>query len=152
MVSLRGWDIFELAWDKSTFVKGAWGAKGNCAETVTVNGKCYKPEEVNYLLWGLANRLCKREGVTIMHPMNASGEIGWNYHYELEEALDLVRGYRLLFKAGTGIPGRVAWTRAGWWGGLEAPSVSLPCMPCPFSYDNTLWAYIGSGYDIQTTE
>jgi len=51
-----GWDIHEFHEPRTFNPDGCGTCK--CKETVTVNGKCYISHEVNYYLWGLANRLC----------------------------------------------------------------------------------------------
>jgi RHS repeat-associated protein len=51
-----GWEIVELHEPENWMTSGC-GTKG-CFDTVEINGKCYITHEVNYYLWGLANRLC----------------------------------------------------------------------------------------------
>lgn len=70
-----GWDIKELAWEKWRFKNDQHScATGtNCADTASVEGKCYKTHGVNYVLWGLLARYCRTS---------------------LPNAIDAVRAYR----------------------------------------------------------
>lgn len=62
LVSAGGWDIYELhkhgqVGGDATLNRPGCGT-GCCAGTVQVHGSCYLAAEVNYMLWGAANRLC----------------------------------------------------------------------------------------------
>jgi hypothetical protein len=45
----------------ASWISPAKQGTGNHAYTVAYNGKCYDAQAVNYMLWGLAFRLCHRE-------------------------------------------------------------------------------------------
>jgi len=70
--ALNSWDIFEFANSKgesNVFTNG--NASGYCPETVTVSGRGYFQDEVNYFLWGLANRLAYEDGLgDFSHSLN----------------------------------------------------------------------------------
>jgi len=56
----RGWDwvgVHDIETHQSDNC-GCGGYPLRCKGTIEINGKCYNAHEVNYYLWGLANRLC----------------------------------------------------------------------------------------------
>jgi len=67
----RTWDIYPLYqigcgndWH------GWYTGVGSCSRTVTFKGRCYYAGSVNYVMWGLANRMCK-EAAELYH---------WSWH------------------------------------------------------------------------
>ena len=82
---------------------------GHVAETVTVRGRAYYAHEVNYLLWGMINRLAFDSNIDIF-------TTGVN---PMTEQVLVYR--RILYpgESGTGHEfGRMSWARAGWvWAG-----------------------------------
>jgi RHS repeat-associated protein len=64
MIGADGWDISELHLaglpeGHSPFEGKGYGSR-KCAGTVTINGRCYRANEVNYILWGRAFLKCNR--------------------------------------------------------------------------------------------
>ena len=127
------WDIRELAHRKRFFVSKTCGTAqcGLCTMqegrhtavlgTVTVGDKCYEPGEVNYLLWGLINKECYsvRGRPTIVIPVVPPfPPVVIPGRHTLLHASSLVIGYRIRERGGTNIPGRLAWTRAGYNGSM----------------------------------
>jgi len=131
-----GWDTTELAFPHGAFSDGSCGT---CPKTVTVNGKCYKSEEVNYYLWGLGNRLCFDAGY-------GDGE-----RHSLAWTLRKVTFYRTVRYGGEGLDGRIAWTSLGWVGVLSAPPATVQrlhgwkCGTCNRKYKGRLSAHFGVG-------
>ena len=62
MVSLNGWDIAQFFTADLGHFQGKGCGTGSCRLTVMVGGSCYYTADVNYYLWGLANRLCHEAG------------------------------------------------------------------------------------------
>lgn len=141
------------------FLIGDCGKKRKCEGTVTYNGKCYWAAELNYMLWGMANRLCY-DFVTDVGSSNRCSLVDGtpiNSDYSLATALALVGAWRSfkygprmtefiedpwLRGAGLGISGRTAWTRAGWYSddGLAIDSnISDRCAPCNAKYRQDLY-------------
>lgn len=159
MYSLYGWDTYQLAFEEERFSNRACGTE-DCKETVQVNGLCYKAEEVNYYLWGLANQLCYKAGFgTETYTTQIFTPEGFESHtffglYTLERSVWFVTTYRNLrldFVIDPGArDGRVAWTEAGYAGILNAPKATvkalhgLNCTPCSQSFKGFINAYIGS--------
>ncbi|MDH4238973.1 MAG: hypothetical protein OEW48_05390, partial [Phycisphaerae bacterium] len=58
--STRGsaWEIFQLRGRSWIDKIPCCATKPQCRGTVEVSGKCYHASEVNYLLWGVMNKLC----------------------------------------------------------------------------------------------
>jgi hypothetical protein len=171
MVTEGGWDINQLTFENPNrfLAKGACGGPGPCSRTVTVNGECHLAENVNYVLWGKMNRLChdwvKATG-TVARPGSGArnsilvnvAEDGQNsnliaviHRYDLETALGWVTKYRKIFHGGTGIPGREAWTKAGWNGDYKLASGEqvANCKPCPLKYTGVLT--LRAGVDARGT-
>ncbi|MGE0481699.1 MAG: RHS repeat-associated core domain-containing protein [Phycisphaerae bacterium] len=117
MVSMAGWDIHYLA--KAADLDAPWtgfeqcgcGTR-SCVGTVQVRGACYYAAEVNYALWGRANRLCHDSLIvwlrtrTEVHPqgwrdagvpVNLDADVASADAFSLEWAEDQVRGYRFWY-------------------------------------------------------
>jgi hypothetical protein len=102
MKFINAWDIYGFARDKNIF--NASGTTNICKETVTINGKVYLTEEVNYFLWGLVSSLANNDGLSNCRTLD-------------ETVTTAVLYRRIIYpqKTGTGhIEGRVAWIKAGW--------------------------------------
>jgi RHS repeat-associated protein len=164
----RAWDTYELAHEKGNFVRPGCG-RGHCEFTVTVNKNCYKPEHVNYYLWGLINKLCFGAGYARTVTGNYSlrrcygapgGPVAcrdeWYFRwgeFTLESALDLVTSYRgwLYFEKADDpeVIGRKEWTEAGYAGRLSAPAATvqelfgLNCLACRKQHSGRISAYFG---------
>jgi len=120
-----GWDSWDIK-DFAGWGRPEWqvpGGRGvvfdgtNYIKTVTVAGKVYRPEEVNYYLYGV-----------------------WLRSLGVSELLGetKVAGHRSVNAGGTGVPGRIAWFRAGYSGDLsEAETAAIqgatPAFPGGFS-------------------
>ena len=120
--------------------------------TVQVMGDCYRPADVNYWLWGYANRLCWDAGFGTPHNPPYLGD------HTLAQAHKLAILYRswgmrwALPWDRWGLIGRLAWTTAGYRGLFSAPAAQinkfwfkdgLYCYPCDKSYTGTMRATIG---------
>ncbi len=90
------------AWLRNAFPKCGSG-NSTCSCTVSVGGQCFHPYTVNYVLFGVMNRLCLRD------PRDMAALIaGWKLYYGLKDTV-----------------GAVEWAMAGYWG--------LPNVPTPSS-------------------
>jgi len=157
----EAWDILELYKPNDTFTSGQCGA-GECKGTVQVNGGCFLAGEVNYYLWGLANRLCSEH----FYGNNPSPAVAAVNRWGYDQAVYTVAYYRSVKTFGgffgNGISGQVAWTKAGYKGGFPSSNMTvdklhgLHCGKCtkgtaglPYSdgiYKGTLTGYFGSEY------
>jgi hypothetical protein len=135
MKFINAWDIYEFAHEKNIF-----DASGTdiCKETVTIDGKVYLAEEVNYFLWGLVSSLANSDGLSNSRT--------------LDETVTKAVLYRRMYvqKAGTGhIEGRVAWIKAGWDAGktgrIDYPTeVALPnAIPNQSIYSDNITIKLG---------
>jgi hypothetical protein len=126
------WDITQLA---AKAVSGRneqplpnWRVLSNGMRTVTVDGAVYPQQEVNYYIYGVWVRVTGRS---------------------LTAAENRIVAYRIAFsrmyKDGLGIQGRVAWTRAGYYGDLTLAkrSAILGATPSNEKYTGDLSAHIG---------
>jgi len=99
----NGWDIVEFKENKGKFA----GSKddGFCPDTVTVSGNVYYAEEVNYILWGMINRLAYDDNIRVSDTCRIS-------------TLGIVTSYRTVFYPSRWARGsntaRMAWSCAGW--------------------------------------
>jgi Fibronectin type III domain/Dockerin type I domain len=96
------WDIYQLAAQglqtpHNTGVLpdqvGHISTNNQSARTVSVTGGVFSQEEVNYWLYGVIWNM-----------------LGFNQH----DAINIIIKYRIKYKGGTGIPGRIAWFSAGY--------------------------------------
>jgi len=57
---VTAWDIQDLRPDLGypSVLSGSLPTAGACRMTLAVDGKCYRNEEVNYIMWGAMTRLC----------------------------------------------------------------------------------------------
>ena len=129
---LIAWDISELTFDW----KRSWtvGVGGDVAEeTLTYKGGVYPVAEVNYLIWGLVNRLAYEDGIqtnrtdlasTIAKTLAYRSVFGgmlitnqWYEHYRFDDDAPP------LFET---ISGKAAWTAYGYeWAVNDAPRVPI---------------------------
>jgi len=154
MDPVRGWDIDETLFENkyTAFTRGNCGT-GNCNGTVTVNGGCYRADDVNYFLWGRINKLCREQGITdpggkailgAMHGQTTSG-----YYFTEREATEATATYRRIKGLTEGgdfrVSERVAWTTSGYKFILGAPTSTreLGCKICPLSYRGKLTWQLG---------
>jgi hypothetical protein len=110
--AMHGWDIKQLAWDKSSF-KGTTNASRVIDQTVTVNNKVYFAEEVNYYLIGLVYGLANKSRLTNSLGLRSS----------FDDIEFTIRGYRSIYineYFSGSVGGRVAWARRGYLEILEA--------------------------------
>ncbi|MCX5791530.1 MAG: hypothetical protein NTY45_04820 [Elusimicrobia bacterium] len=58
--AIDAWDIEDLRSDLgySSSISKELKKNGACQHTVAVDGKCFRAEEVNYVMWGAMTRLC----------------------------------------------------------------------------------------------
>jgi len=155
MISSDGWNIAEFHFagrsgGYAPFQRGGCGT-GTCAGTIVVHGRCYRANEVNYILWGKAHQLCYRAferwrkifiwgpllgrvrtlcGKTVLEAPNPFG---------LSDALSTVVAWRLTGgaltrgtanRSGAGsISCRLEWTRVGW-GAKNVPKSSCQAVGC----------------------
>jgi hypothetical protein len=133
----KGWDIDQLHHtailadnyeDASNGCGLTCQPKGLCRETVTVNGKCYLAEHVNYFLWGFVHRFFADREMAVVEKI---GQI----HIPTADELNDVAGLPELWgdvTADTGGKGRGAWAKAGYRRELNAPEAVVGvCLPCP---------------------
>ncbi|MDR2439738.1 MAG: hypothetical protein LBE12_10275 [Planctomycetaceae bacterium] len=139
---MHAWDINELAWEKGKFTND--NSSEYCKNTVTIGGKVYFPEEVNYFLLGVAYR-------------NAYETISKD-KYAKEKLWNIVMPYRWMYapyETGTGsAKARLAWAEAGWDAGWDkgTPIIypdqwSLPkCEANATIYPGTLDVHFGNNF------
>jgi RHS repeat-associated protein len=167
-------DEFVLDEYVNVFQEGPCGS-GDCQGSVTFIGECYWAAEANYLLWGFARRMCR----DFYRDVGAKIKIGGMYdalHYydvngqyggptiTLANTLELVWLYRKLKyghrditdpspryrSSGSGIPGRLSWTEAGWHREVSyavSANISARCSPCKTQYRGVLRGYFGRDND-----
>jgi len=84
---------------------------------VTVGGRCYDTFDVNYVLWGRMNTLCKLAGIEPKWP-----------HGTL-----IVPAWKLVTYGGSRTAQALHWTLVGELGVVFPPSITTtrPCTPCP---------------------
>ncbi len=159
----EAWDITEtLNNGGGNFTSGSCGA-GACEGTVQVNGLCYLAGEVNYYMWGLANRLCSDYFYGKTPSPAAAAANPW----DLAWAVYYTAYYRSLKTGGgwfgDGIRGQVQWTKAGYTGQFPGADYTVDklhgmnCGKCTEEkagpgqdgkYHGTLTGYFGSQYLI----
>jgi RHS repeat-associated protein len=160
--SLNGWDIGLLAFHKDKLNQNGCG-EGACANKVTVKGRCYRPEEVNYFFWGVISKatyeMAARKGYHPPHYRPGTPGVPGVYRpgqpaHRPEWLIEFYRRwgwYRFWAdrygKDGqdnpdwsSGTRARVLWYRAGWLNNLDlpAPTAIKACDPCNQSYIATL--------------
>jgi hypothetical protein len=169
---LRGWDIFDLAFEKDKF-----GGSGDLADTVTVDDHVYRTEQVNYWLWGIIARMDEITRARLQERdiqlrgwvVNASNAPRDGRHYMvmgdgtrrsedpyespsvIDDYVDTVMEYRFVFWfwqipfAAGNIGARMDWTRAGYTGDFsDAVGTAIPgAKPNPTKWGKGLWAYVG---------
>lgn len=100
--AVGGWDIVDLRPDlynfESRLLRG-----GECDMTVEVEGKCFRHEEVNYLMWGLMTQLCGKSLAWSEFKIRAY----LRYHY-------LHHPHDTPFSGEA--DNKIAWTEAGYYG------------------------------------
>ena len=143
--SFAGWDITLLTYE---YMKRFQCGDPWCENTVEVHGKCNWAADVNYFLWGLANRLCHDE----FNPQSQSSR--WLEITALLKAA--VWGRAFAWPVGTGtVRGRKDWTKAGYFRRLKVTTDrpgSTKCRKCGVPYPGTVTGHFGSGgtaFDIQ---
>lgn len=101
--------------------------------TVTVQGKVYPAEEVNYFVYGVWARIVSQSGV-------------WGESLVREPfAKEIIAYYRIKLWHGQGIPGRQAWFAAGYHGDLNIASpTAIPEVLPGQIYDKPVDYYLGS--------
>ncbi|MBU0638536.1 MAG: RHS repeat-associated core domain-containing protein, partial [Planctomycetes bacterium] len=167
--TITGWDIDALAdlgskkdWRKSPLV-GALApgcGTGTCLGTVQYSGRCYRANEMNYILWGRLNKLCnERKSEWLKLAFNIYGV---NMYQDCSSRLvpgfihtwtwtaGVVSGYRAAFNAGLlqyieaapigqgSTACRVSWARVGYSGGevadeCEVHGCGTKCCAEPYS-------------------
>lgn len=145
MVGPDGWDISEFHFAGLTdgyapFQKDGCGT-GGCAGTIAVGGQCYRANEVNYILWGKAHKLChqafyKWKKTRRVVRMVGNPQITYVTctpcgactaslaPFDLSNALGIATAWRLTggarTRGGANVSGagsiscRLQWTRVGW--------------------------------------
>jgi RHS repeat-associated protein len=139
------WDISHLSYpdSPSQFESARCRGEFYCRDTVQVFGKCHFRQHVNYVLWGLANRLCFDAGFGEEYRWGAvEGVIAEGGDYTLDHAKGLVCCYMSL-RAFIGVSGRLLWTEAGYNNVLPNESTVEDCKRCPDRYQKSLHAYLG---------
>lgn len=98
---IDSWDICELAWGKSRFnnSESCGDCPKNGVHTVTVDGSCYAPEDVNYALLGVIAASCGKDAAWIS-----------NFNHTLLRPRSLTTG---LFGR-TGYWGKYCWLLTGY--------------------------------------
>jgi hypothetical protein len=110
---IRSWDIDDFFKHKKGQFAGPKSA-GYCPNTVTISGKVYYAEDVNYFLWGLINRLAYDDGYRIIDTSRFTSTY----------MVYLYRTTLFPHTIGSGANmGRLAWSVAGWDAGKDAPIV-----------------------------
>ncbi|MDD5210613.1 MAG: hypothetical protein PHV36_14585 [Elusimicrobiales bacterium] len=113
--ALGGWDIMDLRADLYE-ISGGLRRWGKCKMTVEVDGKCYRHEEVNYVMWGLMTQLCGKSLVWSEFKTRA-----------------YLRYYYLKYRSDSPFPGeadnKIAWTEAGYYGWPKRSGAPPPTRP-----------------------
>jgi hypothetical protein len=132
MASLLGWDSWDIRiladWGRDYNLPNAPGAISDGVSefsTVTVDGAVFRPEEVNYYLYGVWLRI--------------SG-------HTLQWGERKVIGHRVWNEKGTGIPGRIRWMYAGYLSDFsQASTVAIGgATPGKAAYDRPIYFHIGN--------
>ena len=97
---LYSWDIIELFGDR----KFQLSPIGTVQGTVTVRGKVFYADEVNYYWFGVLTKLQD----------SLSSQYGRSNGNSIETATSTIERYRRVFWGGTNYEGRVAWFMAGY--------------------------------------
>ena len=142
----EGWDITEtLTGKRHVFSKSKCG-KGDCVGTVTVNGRCFRADDVNYALWGKIHRLCNTDGFLMRESVF--------YTFTEAEAVEKVAFYRAFKGVLEGLDFRIAqrtaWTRSGYRGiiGAARGVSEAGCRACSTKYEGDLsWHLARPGTD-----
>jgi hypothetical protein len=96
---------------------------------------------VNYLLWGLARKLC---GETLSSSKISVGVYRVAYTYALDYIKVFAFGITPYPFEAFGLGGRLAWTEAGFNGQLVAPGAEVEgCDPCVSKYEGSFSWHLG---------
>jgi len=133
---MEGWDILLFAPDYRTGLRSTLipelenppvgrmpvgcGVPDKCHYTVAINRRCYAGYAVNYVMWGMLNRLCGKS---------------------LAQANAVIAVWKFGAYADYPTPETLAWASAGWWNGpsidtdkswlVGQPSEHEACTSCP---------------------
>lgn len=114
--ALGGWDIVDLRPDLYKLKDTRLVRGGECHMTVEVDGKCYRHEEVNYVMWGLMTQLCGKS-------------LAWSGF----KTRAYLHYFYLSFPNARSFPGeadnKVAWTEAGYYGWPKRSGAPPPMRP-----------------------
>lgn len=137
--TIKGFDIEDLRPNLGyrSVIADAIYNPGDCMLTAAVDGKCYRTEEINYVMWGLMTRLCDKSPAWA----NIKARAYLLYYYTLSTKRP---------KWDRSYPGetanKIAWTDAGYNGWptspvrkIEAPAPTRSeCRPSRFApYDGS---------------
>jgi RHS repeat-associated protein len=127
-----GWDIHDLTFsEKSSWTMGLSGSV--VEETLTFRGHVYPVAEVNYVLWGLLNRLAYNDGVSV-YGYTATYSYAYAYRGILGGVVTMQQWGNYFLTSdisGNTVPrfetatGKLAWVYYGWQWAVD-PSVSAP--------------------------
>ena len=133
---LYAWDIQKLMNPQNENELQA-GTDHDLHRTVTVAGRVFWSDEVNYYLWGLITRLKDEK--------NKSGSTLQASEESVNVATLKVGAYRTAFWGGTNISGRQAWVRAGYYDDFSKANGAAIAGAIPNSAPFTmgLWARLG---------
>ena len=147
--SFSNWDIDALALAGKPG-RSDFGATGDCAGTVTVNGHCYWAAEVNYFLYGLLAGICDSEN--ILPYMSYESKFLTAAYRGVVYGLGNLRWFSLDLTPpnrswGAGITGRLDWIRLGLTINSQSPdqppAYIQGCTPCKEKDTTNLLARIG---------
>ncbi len=121
---VTAWDIQDLRPDLGypSVLSGSLPLAGKCRMTLAVDGKCYRNEEVNYIMWGAMTRLCGKS--LVWSKLKIRAYLMYYYKY-------------LAHKGDSAFPGeadnKIDWSEAGyheWPHKYKTPPESRPeCAP-----------------------
>lgn len=125
--AIDGWDIEDIRPDLGypSVIKADIVKTGGCAKTLAVDGKCYRNEEINYVMWGEMARLCGKS----LRWSNFKIRAYITYYYTLypprrqEENDSYYSGE---------ISNKIAWSESGFygWPNAASPAATRPdCVP-----------------------
>ncbi len=133
---LAGWDIGWLnggALSPYTILgEGVTCSAGDCARTVSVDGKCFHDWAVNYILFGEITRLCYGSGVL---PLDAAALLAAHgFVFLFNTVMSWLPEYQLV-----DVAEKLPWATAGFAGWPYAASPGQPtstagCRKCPLPY------------------
>ncbi len=135
----NAWDVCELAWQWGVF-SGLKCGQGACSKTVTVDGRCYRTDDVNYWLWGVLLGICSRPMPVLAYrmwgllPVGDVDSVGQYLSHPLVVALGNLDVYRAVSTLGglagrSGRSGRRCWLLRGW----------ARTSPSPYNIDPDPW-------------